>query len=257
MRTSAVDPMIGTPTYPNLNASKYTDRGVHIWVGLQREGEEACLRVRDNGIGIAPEMLPRIFDLFSQADQSLDRSQGGLGIGLALVHSLVTMHRGRVEAHSTLGQGSEFIVRLPVVSSLAAAAPVHAEVGTEPSRAVRVLVVDDKADAAKGLANLLRSYGHEARVANDAASAMQTALELVPEVVLLDIGLPVVNGYEVAKWFRQQPALNDVVLIAVTGYGRESDRQRSKEAGFDYHLVKPVDFAKVESILSNVPGKLN
>jgi PAS domain S-box-containing protein len=234
------------------NASKYTDRGGHIWVGLKQEGDEAVLRVRDTGVGIAPEMLTRIFDLFAQADKSLDRSQGGLGIGLALVQSLATMHRGRVEARSTPGQGSEFIVWLPVLMSPHVPTSVPAADVPAPARALQVLVVDDNEDAAKAMAMLLRAFGHEARLAHDGVSAMQAALEYVPEVVLLDIGLPIVSGYAVAKWIREEPALKDAVLVALTGYGQESDRQLSQEAGFDHHLVKPVDFAKVQSILSEV-----
>jgi signal transduction histidine kinase/ActR/RegA family two-component response regulator len=237
------------------NASKYTDRGGHIWVGLKQEGEQACLRVRDNGIGIAPELLPHIFDLFTQADKSLDRSQGGLGIGLALVRSLVTMHRGHVEAHSTVGQGSEFVVNLPVHLASAESTAIPVPIVASPHRPLKVLAVDDNVDAANGVAMLLRAFGHEARVAHDGASAMQAALEFVPEVVLLDIGLPVTNGFQLAKWLRQEPALKDVVLVAVTGYGQESDLHRSREAGFDHHLVKPVDFAKIESILSAVAEK--
>ncbi len=237
------------------NSSKYTDRGGKIWIKLIQEGNEATLSVRDNGIGIAPDVLPRIFDFFTQADTSLDRSQGGLGIGLALVHAIVTMHRGRVEAHSTLGQGSEFTVRLPVLRSAHPATDRPAEIASPPARALKVLVVDDNLDFANGLASLLRSLGHDARLANDGASAMQAALEFLPEVVLLDIGLPVIDGYDVAKWLRQAPALQDAVLVAVTGYGQASDQQRSREAGFDHHLVKPVDFSRVESILFAVAEK--
>jgi PAS domain S-box-containing protein len=237
------------------NACKYTDHGGHIWVGLEQAGDEAVLRVRDNGIGIAPEVLPRIFDLFTQADKSLDRSQGGLGIGLALVQSLVTMHRGSVEAKSTVGQGSEFIVRLPIFVSVGVASHVPLPTLAPPSRPLKVLVVDDNADAAKGVAMLLRASGHDARTAHDGASAMQAALEYSPQVVLLDIGLPVINGYDVARWIRHEPALENVVLIALTGYGQETDKQRSQEAGFDHHLVKPVDFAKVQQILATIAEK--
>ncbi|MEX2174099.1 MAG: ATP-binding protein [Pirellulaceae bacterium] len=252
------------------NACKYTDRGGHIWVGLELAGaaptpthpptlpphaehqppEFCTLRVRDTGIGIAPELLPRIFNLFTQADKSLDRSQGGLGIGLALVQSLVTMHRGRVEALSKPGEGSEFVVHLPAMSS---PSQPSIEAGKSENRtlhSLRVLVVDDNVDAAAGMAMLLRASGHETRVAHEGAAAMQAALEFVPQVVLLDIGLPVVNGFQVARSLRREPALAHAVLIALTGYGQESDRQRSQEAGFDHHLVKPVDFAKVQQILS-------
>ncbi|HUQ70071.1 MAG TPA: ATP-binding protein [Planctomycetaceae bacterium] len=252
------DPMRLEQVIVNLlnNASKYTERGGHIWVGLQQERDEAVLRVRDTGIGIAPELLPLIFDLFTQADKTLDRAQGGLGIGLSLVQSLVTMHDGRVEALSTLGQGSEFIVRLPVMASPEDfSTPAPADNQERPAHSLKVLVVDDNVDAAKGIARLLQAYGHESREAHEGAAAMQTALEYVPDVVLLDIGLPVITGYQVAKWIRQEPALKDVVLVALTGYGQESDRQLSQDAGFDHHLVKPVDFAKIETILSEVAGR--
>jgi len=232
------------------NASKYTDRGGRIGVTLRREGDEAVLRVRDNGVGIAAEMLPRIFDLFTQADQSLDRAQGGLGIGLALVESLVTLHRGRVEAYSTLGQGSEFVVRLPVLLSPHESAVVRAENGTAPAHALRVLVVDDNVDAAQSIGMLLQTSGHITRLAHDGASAMKVAREFTPDVMLLDIGLPIIDGFQVAKWVRQDPALRNVLLVALTGYGQDSDRQRTRDAGFDHHLVKPMDFSKIESILS-------
>ncbi len=252
------DPMRLEQVFVNLlhNACKYTDRNGHIWVGLEQRGDQAALRVRDNGIGISPDVLPHIFDLFTQADKSLDRSQGGLGIGLALVRSLVTMHRGTVEALSTVGQGSEFIVKLPVVVSVASPAMIPAVQVDLPTRSLRVLVVDDNHDAAKCMAMLLRTLGHEVRVAHDGASAMQAALEFVPQMMLLDIGLPVLDGYEVAKWLRQQPSLENVVLVALTGYGQESDRQRTREAGFNHHLVKPADFANVQSILSAVAEKV-
>ena len=238
------------------NAIKYSDRGGHIRVGLKQEGNEAVLRVSDTGVGIAPELLPRIFDLFTQADKSLHRSEGGLGIGLALVQSLITLHRGRVEAQSTPGQGSEFIVHLPVVLSSHVTSAVPAEHAPAPANGLKILVVDDNVDAAKSMAMLLRALGNDARLAHDGASAMQAALEHLPEVVLLDIGLPVVDGYQVAKWLRQEPALTNVVLVALTGYGQESDQQHSREAGFDHHLVKPVDFAKVEAILSALAEKV-
>jgi CheY-like chemotaxis protein len=236
------------------NATKYTDRSGHIWVGLTQEGDEATLRVRDNGVGIPPEMLPRIFDLFTQADKSLDRSQGGLGIGLALVQSLVTMHHGQVTAQSSPGQGSEFIVTLPVMKSPDIPIAKSTETVQRSGKSLKVLVVDDNTDAAKGVALLLREFGHDTCLAHDGAGAMEVALEYIPDVVLLDIGLPVVSGYEVAKWIRQEPALKNVVLVALTGYGQESDRQRTHEAGFDHHLVKPADFTKVQSILSAVAG---
>jgi PAS domain S-box-containing protein len=239
------------------NAAKYTDQGGHIWLTVQQEGEEAVLRVRDTGVGIAPETLPRIFDLFTQAERSLDRSQGGLGIGLALVHRLVEMHGGTVAASSSLGQGSEFVVRLPVVSppeSQPTLPPTEKAQPTGPS--LRVLVVDDNVDTVTTLALLVNESGHDVRTAYDGSSVLEAALDYRPNVVLLDIGLPGLNGFEVAKKLRQQPALQSAVLVAMTGYGREGDRQRSQEAGFDYHLVKPGDFGKVLKILATVSESL-
>ena len=202
------------------NAAKYTDQGGHIWLTVQQEGEEAVLRVRDTGVGIAPEVLPRIFDLFTQAERSLDRSQGGLGIGLALVQRLVEMHGGTVAVSSALGQGSEFVVRLPVVSPpqpQASSPPTETAQPTDPS--LRVLVVDDNVDTVTTLAMLVTESGHDVRTAYDGSAVLEAALDYRPNVVLLDIGLPGLNGFEVAKQLRQQPALQNVVLVAMTGYG--------------------------------------
>ena len=235
------------------NAAKYTDAGGHIWVTLQQDGEEAVLGVRDTGVGIAPEILPRIFDLFTQAERSLDRSQGGLGIGLALVQRLVEMHGGTVTASSALGQGSEFVVRLPRVPPphpLPSWPPTEKVQPTVPS--LRVLVVDDNVDTLTTLAMLVQESGHEVRTAFDGSTVLEAALDYRPNVVLLDIGLPGLNGFEVAKLLRQQPTLKNIVLVAMTGYGQESDRKRSKEAGFNYHLVKPGDFGKVLEILTTI-----
>ena len=239
------------------NACKYTEPGGHIWVSLQQEGAEAVLRVRDTGSGIAPDVLPRIFDLFAQADQSLDRSQGGLGIGLALVERLVEMHGGRVSAVSNVGKGSEFTVRLPVVAPPESQTATRSRNEKDPNaRTLRVLVVDDNVDTVTTLAMLVRESGHEAQTALDGSSVIAAALNFHPDVVLLDIGLPGLNGYEVARRIRQQPALKNVVLVAMTGYGQAKDRQQSKEAGFDFHLVKPGDFAKVLEILATVAESL-
>ena len=222
------------------NAAKYTVDHGHVWLSIEQQGDEAVLRVRDSGVGIVPALLPRIFELFSQAERSLDRSEGGLGIGLSLAQRLVEMHGGRILVQSSLGVGSEFEVRLPVVPA--------------PSReGCRVLVVDDNVDAAESLMLLLRASSHQARMVHDGPSALAAALEFLPEVVLLDIGLPGMNGHEVAKQMRAQvAALGNVVLVALTGYGQETDRDRSREAGFDHHLVKPADFAKVTQILASV-----
>ena len=235
------------------NAAKYTDQDGHIWLTLQQEGEEAVLRVRDTGVGIAPEILPRVFDLFTQADRSLDRSQGGLGIGLALVQRLVEMHGGSVAASSALGQGSEFVVRLPVVPppEPQASSP-RIETAPPPGPFLRVLFVDDNVDTVTTLALLVKESGHDVRTAFDGPTVLEAALDYRPNVVLLDIGLPGLDGFEVAKRLRQQPALQNAVLVAMTGYGQESDRRRSREAGFDHHLVKPGDLGKVLQILATV-----
>jgi PAS domain S-box-containing protein len=241
------------------NAAKYTDKGGHIWLTVAQEDDACVLRVRDTGIGITPELLPRIFDLFTQAARSLARSQGGLGIGLCLVQRLVNLHGGTVEAHSALGQGSEFVVRLPldlprlVSPALPPPSPAKETKPTGPS--LRVLVVDDNLDTAQSLALLLVVSGHEVRVAHTGPTALEAALDYRPNVALLDIGLPEMDGYEVAKRIRQQPFLQDVVLVAMTGYGQDTDRQRSQEVGFNAHLIKPADFGKVQQILATVSVK--
>jgi PAS domain S-box-containing protein len=235
------------------NAAKYTDQGGHVWLTVQQEGDEAVLRVRDTGVGIAPEILPRIFDLFTQAERSLDRAQGGLGIGLALVQRLVEMHGGTVAVSSALGLGSEFVVRLPVVLPPPTQAPSPRTETAQPTGpSLRVLVVDDNVDTVTTLALLVKESGHDVRTAYDGSTVLEAALDYRPNVVLLDIGLPGLNGFEVAKQLRQQPALQNAVLVAMTGYGGVSDRQRSQEAGFDHHLVKPGDFGKMLQILAIV-----
>jgi len=238
------------------NAAKYTQDGGHIWLSIQEEGSDCVLRVRDTGVGIAPELLPRIFDLFTQAERSLDRSQGGLGIGLALVQRLVEMHHGKVEVHSSLGQGSEFVVRLPMLLTAEAESPsCKTGMTKQTGPSLQVLVVDDNVDAAGSLAMLLEASGHEVRLTHDGPTALEAALKNRPNVILLDLGLPGLNGFEVAKRLRQQPVFQNVVLIAMTGYGQEADRQRSFDAGFNHHLVKPADFGKVQEILATVSAK--
>jgi len=233
------------------NAAKYTDEGGRIWLTVKQEEDEVelVLRVRDTGVGIAPELLPSIFDLFTQAPRTLDRSQGGLGIGLSLVQKLVELHGGTVAAHSAgLGQGSEFVVRLPALS--AAGTPI-APIGTaqRSGQTSRVLVVDDNVDAADMLVMMLQMFGHEAKAAYSGQAALATAVEYEPDFVLLDIGLPDMNGYEVAQHLRQLQQTKNVRLIAITGYGQDADRQRSKEAGIDLHLVKPVDPKRLQDVL--------
>ena len=237
------------------NAAKYTEPCGHIWLTAEREGPEVILRVKDTGIGILPEMLPRIFDLFVQADRSLDRAQGGLGIGLTLVKRLVQLHEGKIEAHSPgVGKGSEFVVRMLAVSEVT---PINTECvpecPAESGRPLRVLIVEDNPDTAESLAMLLRLYGHEVKTANAGPAGLQATLSQNPDVVLLDIGLPGIDGYEVARRIREKT--DKPLLIAMTGYGQNEDRERSKEAGFKYHLVKPVDPAKLQNLLIEI-GKL-
>jgi CheY-like chemotaxis protein len=237
------------------NAAKYTDAGGCIDLTVEASPNEVQVRVRDNGMGIPAELLPNIFELFTQGRRSLDRSQGGLGLGLALVRRLIEMHGGRVEAHSAgSGRGAEFIVHLP----RAATAPAHEGSGPgggEPasgSAGVRVLVVDDNIDSAESMALLLSLDGHEVRTAFDGPDALAVAEAFQPEVVLLDIGLPGMDGYEVAKQMRNLPGLQKALMIAVTGYGQADDRARSKAAGFDHHLVKPVDPEILSALLATL-----
>jgi len=233
------------------NAAKYTEPNGKIWVTTVREGPAVILRVKDTGIGILPEMLPRVFDLFVQADRSLDRAEGGLGIGLTLVKSLVQLHHGTIEAHSPgVGQGSEFVIRLHAVQEVAAMSPDAVVPETTPARPLRLLVVDDNADTVESLAMLLRLTGHEVQTANTGPAGLQAALAESLDVAMLDIGLPGIDGYEMARRIRLQ---SDVpILIAMTGYGQPEDRERTKEAGFDYHLVKPVDPEKLQNLLSKI-----
>jgi signal transduction histidine kinase len=239
------------------NAAKYTEPGGRIWLTAHREDGEAVLRVRDTGIGIAPDMLPRVFDLFVQVDHAATRSQGGLGIGLTLVKNLVQMHRGTVEARSEgLGKGSEFTVRLPL-TALNQEEPGGGTSGQQalqapPPSGHRLLVVDDNRDAADSLALLLRLQGHEVRVAHDGRAALQLAASFRPEMIFLDIGMPEMDGYEVARRVRRQPGLGPVVLTALTGWGQQEDRRRSKEAGFDHHLVKPPEPKVLEELLNGL-----
>ncbi|MBN9522717.1 response regulator [bacterium] len=224
------------------NAAKYTEDGGRIAVAAGREGSEAVVRVRDTGVGIPPEMLGSVFDLFIQVDRSLDRAQGGLGIGLALVRRLVALHGGRVEVRSEgAGRGSEFVVRLPTAEDRPASPGAQENTASATAAGRRILVVDDNADAADSMAVLLGLHGHTVRTAADGEAAIAAAAEFHPDVVLCDIGLPGMNGYEVARRLRTVPGLAETRFIALTGYGREGDARRSREAGFHAHLVKPLD----------------
>jgi signal transduction histidine kinase len=239
------------------NAAKFTDVGGQISLTAMRDAaaQQAVISVRDNGDGIAADVLPRIFTMFTQGDRSLERTRGGLGVGLTLVQSLVQLHGGTVEAQSEgPGRGSEFTVRLPLGAPDHVSAPAATvkEVGPGNNRARRVLVVDDNEDQVQSLALLLKLLGHQVESARDAAGAVATAKAFAPDLALVDIGLPVVNGYEVARQIRKLPGLEKIVLVAQTGWGQEEDRRRSHEAGFDQHLVKPVEIERVQELLSAI-----
>ncbi len=239
------------------NAAKYTPDNGLISLTVQQESNKAVLRISDKGVGIAPELLPHVFELFTQSERSIDRSQGGLGIGLTLVQRLVEMHGGNVEASSVLGQGSEFVVRLPMMATpKSQPQSPNDSVAKQTGPLLRVLVVDDNLDAADSLGLLLNASGHDVRTAYDGSTALEVAAEFRPNIVLLDIGLPGLDGYEVAKRLRNEPDFSNVVLVALTGYGTETDKLLSKEAGFNHHLVKPASFSMVKEILSKVSLKL-
>jgi two-component system CheB/CheR fusion protein len=247
------DPARLTQALVNLvtNAAKYTPSGGRIRIRAAREDGKLVLAVKDTGIGIAPEMLEKIFEALVQMEQSLDRAQGGLGLGLALVRKIVEMHGGTVVAVSEgPGKGSEFVVRVPIGAGEAATATAAAPAAARPFRRRRVLVVDDNLDLAEGLAALLARRGHEVRLAHDGPAALRTVEQFHPDVVMLDIGLPILDGYEVARRLRRLPGGEAVTLIALSGYGQEKDRQQSKEAGFNLHFVKPDDLERIEEAVS-------
>jgi CheY-like chemotaxis protein len=226
------------------NAAKFTPPGGHVTLEAVREGSEVTISVRDDGVGIAPEALPRIFDLFVQEEPSLARTQGGLGIGLTLVRDLVALHGGRVEARSEgLGKGAEFAVVLPALAdeTVALGAPPPQPERASHGGGLQVLVVEDNPDAAESMMMLLEVFGHGVRVAPDGESALEMASGEAPDLMLVDVGLPGIDGYEVARRVREAPALRETTLIALTGFGRDEDRDRARAAGFDHHLLKPVD----------------
>ena len=228
------------------NAAKYTPAGGRITVTVDATKAEVTIRVRDNGIGIPQVLLPVLFQPFVQRRQSLARSDGGLGLGLTIARSIVTAHDGSIDAYSAgEGLGSEFVVRLPRESSDVAGRVAPSPVRDRTNRSRRILVVDDNADAAESLAETLQRHGHVVHVAYDAASALSSAEVFGPEVALLDLGLPDMDGYELARRFRGHPRLRHVRIVAVTGYGQSSDRERTREAGFHRHFVKPVDLEEL------------
>ena len=247
------------------NAAKYTERGGRITLAAAESGSEVLIRIRDNGIGIPPELMPMIFNLFTQLDRTSGPAQSGLGIGLALVQRLVEMHGGSVAARSEgLGKGSEFLIRLPLFirEQVESGQPLQQLSALEqsmtnaegPARTQRrILVADDNNDALESLATLLQLSGHEVYTAANGAMALEAAEQHRPEVALLDIGMPKLDGYEVARRIRAQPWGQRITLVALTGWGQESDRRRSQEAGFDSHLVKPLDLDKLTELLAALP----
>jgi CheY-like chemotaxis protein/two-component sensor histidine kinase len=247
-----------TQVFSNLltNAAKYTPAGGRIDVCAAADARDAIVRITDSGVGIDETMLPRIFDAFAQGPQLLDRAQGGLGLGLAIARSLTERHGGSITARSEgLGAGSEFVVRLPLsAAGMAASAPAAPSMESAAPHGAgrRVLIVDDNRDAAEMMATALTLRGFDVRTAHDGLTALDMAAAFGPEMAILDIGLPVMDGYELAARLRQTPGLERVRLIAVTGYGQKSDRERSAAAGFDQHIVKPVDVDRVIALALNV-----
>ncbi|MEO6237104.1 MAG: ATP-binding protein, partial [Vicinamibacterales bacterium] len=234
------------------NAAKYTDPGGRIDVSAGIHEGRAVVTVSDTGRGIATETLPRIFEMFSQERQEIDRSDGGLGLGLAIVRSLVQAHGGSVDAHSAgKGHGAKFTVRLTLAAEPAptVAGPSASTQVSPPVQALRVLVVDDNPDAALMLSDSLSTLGYVTCVAHNGATAIEVAGEFLPDVALLDLGLPVMDGFEVARYLRTIPALAGIEIVAITGYGQDLDRQRTTDAGFDEHMVKPVDLDRLEDWL--------
>ncbi len=262
--TIDADPVRVAQVICNLihNAIKYTDAGGAIVVVALREGAQAVIRVRDDGVGIAAHLLPHVFDMFSHGSRTPDPARGGLGIGLSIVKQLVQMHGGTVVAASNgPGQGSEFIVRLPLAGAPVVAKPppqaraAPAKADGEPAKSRRILVVDDNADAAESLAMLLELMGHEVSVAYNGRDAVDAAAALRPDMILLDIGMPELNGYDACERIRSQPWGRDIAIVALTGWGQEADRRRSQQAGFDRHLVKPLDPAALGSLVAELVPK--
>jgi len=239
------------------NAVKFTPHGGRIWFTSDQQGGEAVVRIRDSGIGIAPDALPRVFDMFQQAEPSLERSSGGLGIGLTLARRLVEMHDGRIEIRSAgPGLGTEVEIRLPVIVMPQVAAIADQPRPSAVRHDLRVLIVEDNLDAAEMLDMAVSNLGHVTRVAHDGGAAISIATEFAPDVIFLDIGLPVMNGYGVARALRGRPEFNHVHIAAVTGWGQDEDRRKAREAGFDSHFTKPLSPDVLGEVLSTIAQRL-
>jgi two-component system, chemotaxis family, CheB/CheR fusion protein len=231
-----------------VNAAKYTPRGGKIWVRLTVERDEAVLVVGDNGQGIPPDMVENIFELFVQGPASLARTEGGMGVGLTLVRTLVNKHQGTIEARSSgLGQGSEFIVRLPLAKT-DPSAPPNSKESLRPAKNLRIVIVEDNSDARLMLKTLLKMDGHQVQVAGDGVAGVETILKERPDIALVDIGLPGLTGYEVARKVRDQLGQDGVMLVALTGYGRPEDREQVRQSGFDAHIVKPLTLEHLHKV---------
>jgi signal transduction histidine kinase len=237
------------------NAAKYTPEGGRIGLSLRIDGDDAVIAVSDNGLGIPTDMQSKVFQLFAQVENHADRARGGLGIGLALVKQLVAMHDGSVSAESAgIGQGSVFTVRIPLATYIADTQPPTEQLAAQPAptRPAKVLVVDDNVEVAQTVGWMLEEIGHQYRVVHDGRQALQAAREFRPDAILLDIGLPVMDGYEVCRAFRQDDLFKDALIIAQTGWGQQRDKNLASEAGFDHHLVKPVAYDELERILAKI-----
>ena len=234
------------------NAAKYTDPGGEITVSVEGRPEEAVVRIRDTGIGIAPEMLPHVFDMFTQAERTLDRAEGGMGVGLTLSRRLVELHGGRIEARSEgLGKGAEFIVRLPVPAQTTDAAVARPKAGHVEDR-IRVLLVEDNRDLADSFRILMETLGHEIHVAREGMAGLDAARARPFDMILVDIGLPGMSGYELARRLRVEPVTAKALVVAVSGYGRDEDKRQARAAGFDHYLVKPIDPGALQNLLARV-----
>ena len=240
------------------NAAKYTPEGGHIQVLAERDGDEAVITVQDSGIGLTQEMLPRVFEMFAQVDRSMERAQGGLGIGLALVKRLVEMHGGTVSATSDgPDRGCRFVVRLPLIrvpAPLPRKDDGH-ELAAEETEGLRVLVVDDNVDSAESLSQVMQILGYPVAVAHDGVEAVDIATAWRPAMVLMDIGMPRMSGLEAARALREKPGGDRFWLIALSGWGQSEDRRKSREAGFDHHFVKPVDVEALIELIRNLPRR--